>query len=75
MYSADLSFRDEEAARQSVAVIDDFYKHAQQTNDPAGLHEARIRALTMFDQARAAGKAREAELFWRWLANTTEAQP
>ncbi len=25
-YSADLSFRDEEAARRSVAVIDDLYK-------------------------------------------------
>jgi hypothetical protein len=67
-YSADLSFHDEEAARQSVAVIDDLYKRSQQTGDPAGRHEARIRALTMFDQARAAGKEREADLFWRWLA-------
>jgi hypothetical protein len=68
-YSADLSFRDEEAARQSVAVIDDLYKRSEQAGDPAGQHEARIRALTMFDRARAAGKKHEADVFWRWLAN------
>jgi len=68
MYSADLSFRDEEAARQSVAVIDEFYKHSQQTGDPAGRHEARIRALMMFDEARAAGKKQEAEVGGNWLA-------
>jgi hypothetical protein len=71
-YSADLSFHDEEAARQSVAVIDDLYKRSQQAGDPAGQHEARIRALTMFDQARAVGKEREAELFWRWLADVKD---
>ncbi len=38
-YSADLSFRDEEAARKSVAVIDEFYQRAKQSGDPAGLHE------------------------------------
>jgi hypothetical protein len=68
-YSTDLSFRDEEAARQSVAVIDDLYRRSEQAGDPAGRHEARIRALTMFDRARAAGKKREADLFWRWLAD------
>ena len=52
LYSADLSFHDVEAARRSVAVIDDLYKRSQQTNDPAGQHDARIRALTLFDQAR-----------------------
>ncbi len=74
-YSADLSFRDEEAARQSVAVIDDLYKRSERAGDPAGRHEARIRALTMFDQARAAGKEREADLFWQWLTSITGAQP
>jgi hypothetical protein len=74
-YSADLSFRDEEAARQSVKVIEELYKHSEQTGDPAGLHEARVRALTMFDEARAAGKEREANVFWRWLTNITEPQP
>ena len=36
IYSADLSFRDEEAARRSVAVIDDLYKRSERTGDPAG---------------------------------------
>jgi hypothetical protein len=74
-YTADLSFRNEEAARRSVAVIDDLYKRSERAGDPAGRHEARVRALTMFDQARAAGKEREADLFWRWLTNITGARP
>jgi hypothetical protein len=41
----------------------------------AGLHMARISALAMFDQARAAGKEREAEVFWRWLADVSEPEP
>jgi hypothetical protein len=62
-----LGFRDEEAARQSVGVIDHFYRQFALAGDRAGQHHALVMALTMFDRARWTGKEAEADVFRRWL--------
>ena len=49
---AALSFRDEDAARKSVDLIDDLYRRSERAGDAAGRHEARLAALTMCDRAR-----------------------
>ena len=67
-----LGFRDEEAARASVEVIDQFHRQFELAGDRAGQHHALAMALTMFDRARWTGKGREAETFRRWLAERLE---
>jgi hypothetical protein len=62
-----LAFRDEEAARESVGVIDNFYRQFALAGDRAGQHHALLMALTMFDRARWTGKEAEADVFRRWL--------
>ena len=62
-----LGFRDEAAARESVALIDRLYRQFEFAGDRAGQHHALSMALTMFDRARWTGKAREAEVFLHWL--------
>jgi hypothetical protein len=62
-----LGFKDEEAARQSVAWIDQLYRQFALAGDRAGQHHALLMALTMFDRARWIGKAAEADVFRRWL--------
>jgi hypothetical protein len=66
-FAGKLSFRDEEAARQSVAVIDHYHRQFELAGDRAGQHHALLMALTMFDRARWTGKTAEAEVFGRWL--------
>ncbi len=66
-FAGKLSYRDEAAARESVAVIDDFYRRSDAAGDEDGRHAARSAALTMFDRARVADKGCEAEVFRRWL--------
>jgi hypothetical protein len=66
-FEGKMSYRDEEAARASVAVIDELYREAEQTGDRAGQHQAQLKALSMADEARWAGKEREAEVFRSWL--------
>jgi hypothetical protein len=66
-FAGKLSFRDEEAARQSVAVIDHYHRQFELVGDRAGQHHALLMALTMFDRARWTGKGAEAEVFGRWL--------
>ena len=62
-----LSMADEEAARRSVAAIDELYRQSEAAHDLGARHQALLKALTMFDQASLSGKRREAELFRRWL--------
>ncbi|HYY42829.1 MAG TPA: hypothetical protein VE775_08875, partial [Pyrinomonadaceae bacterium] len=47
-----LGFKDEAAARQSVAVIDNLYRQFELAGDRAGQHHALSMALVMFDRAR-----------------------
>lgn len=62
-----LGYKDEETARHSVEVIDNFYRQFELAGDRAGQHHALLMALTMFDRARWTNKEREAEIFHRWL--------
>jgi hypothetical protein len=66
-FTGKLGFKDEETARKSVAHIDQLYRQFAFAQDRAGQHHALAMALTMFDRARWTGKAREAEVFRKWL--------
>jgi len=66
-FAGQLGYRDEEAARQSVALIDHYYRQFELAGDRAGQHHALLMALTMFDRARWTGKTAEAEVYGRWL--------
>jgi hypothetical protein len=66
-FAGRLGFKDEEAARQSVELIDRLYRQFEVASDRAGQHHALLMALTMFDRARWTNKTAEAEHFRRWL--------
>jgi hypothetical protein len=66
-FAGRLGFRDEEAARASVALIDHYYRQFALAQDRAGQHHAMLMALTMFDRARWTNKPAEADIFRRWL--------
>ena len=66
-FASKLGFKNEEAARQSVELIDRFYHQFKLAGDRAGQHHALMMALTMLDRARWTNKEREAELFRQWL--------
>lgn len=66
-FAGHLSFKDVEAARQSVAVIDRLHRQFEVARDRAGQHHALMMALTMFDRARWTNKPAEAEIFRAWL--------
>src|SRR5207253_10513827 len=67
LFAGQLGFRDEEAARESLGIIDRAYRDFEQIGDRAGQHHALTMALTMFDRARWINKVREAEVFRQWL--------
>jgi hypothetical protein len=70
-----LGFRDMEAARESIEVIDRLYRQFEFAKDRAGQHHALSMALTMFDRARWTGKGEEADIFRHWLtARLNEAE-
>jgi len=64
-----LGYKDEETARQSVEVIDNYYRQFELAGDRAGQHHALLMALTMFDRARWTNKEREADIFRQWLVD------
>lgn len=68
-FASKLGFKDEEAARASVEVIDRLYRQFELAKDRAGQHHALAMALTMFDRARWTGKGREADIFRHWLTS------
>jgi hypothetical protein len=70
-----LGFKDEEAARGSIDLIDRLYHQFALARDRAGQHHALMMALTMFDRARWTGKEAEADIFRHWLlARLTQAE-
>jgi hypothetical protein len=66
-FAGRLGFKDEETARQSIELIDHFYRQFDLAGDRAGQHHALMMAMTMFNRARWTRKAPEAEIFRRWL--------
>jgi len=66
-FAGQLGFKNEEAARRSVELIDRLYRQFELAADRAGQHHALLMALTMFDRARWTNKGTEAEVFRRWL--------
>jgi hypothetical protein len=67
LFAGKLGFKDESAARRSVAILDQVYGRFARAGDRPGQHHALYMALVMFDRARWTGRGREAELFRRWL--------
>ncbi|HEY7179764.1 MAG TPA: hypothetical protein VIC84_00025 [Blastocatellia bacterium] len=73
-FAGKLGYRDEATARESVELIERYYRQFETAGDRAGQHHALMMALTMFDRARWTRKPREAEIFRQWLlARLTEA--
>lgn len=66
-FAGKLGFKDEATAQASVDLIDHIYRQFEIAQDRAGQHHALMVALTMFNRARWTNKAREAEIFRRWL--------
>lgn len=71
-FAGQLGFKDVEAARRSVELIDRLHRQFELAGDRAGQHHALLMALTMFDRARWTGKEQEADVFRRWLADRIE---
>jgi hypothetical protein len=63
-----LSFRNVEAARESVQKIDRLYNYFERLGDRAGQHQAMVLALTGKNRARWSGKQEESAVFNEWLA-------
>ena len=63
-----LSFRNIEAARESVQKIDRLYNYFERLGDRAGQHQAMVLALVGKNRARWSGKHEESEVFSQWLA-------
>src|SRR5215470_13178022 len=66
-FAGKLGYKNEETARQSVGLIDRYYRQFELAADRAGQHHALMMAMTMFNRARWTGKAREADIFRQWL--------
>jgi hypothetical protein len=63
-----LSFKNVEAAVESVKRIDRLYNYFERLGDRAGQHQAMVLALTGKNRARWSGKKEEAEVFSEWLS-------
>lgn len=63
-----LSFKNVEAARESVKKLDRLYNYFERLGDRAGQHQAMVLALTGKNRARWSGKAEESAVFHEWLA-------
>lgn len=72
-FAGKLGFKDEATARQSVELIDYYYRQFELAHDRAGQHHALMMAMTMLNRARWTRKPREAEIFRQWvLARLTD---
>ena len=67
LFTNKLGFKNEAAARSSVAVLEELYQQFALARDRAGQHHALSMALVMFDRARWIGKMPEADIFRQWL--------
>lgn len=63
-----LSFKNVEAARESVKKLDRLYNYFERLGDRAGQHQAMVLALTGKNRARWSGKTEESAVFHEWLA-------
>lgn len=63
-----LSFKNIEAARESVQKLDRLYNYFERLGDRAGQHQAMVMALTGKNRARWSGKTEESAIFHEWLA-------
>jgi hypothetical protein len=66
-FAGKLGFKDEATARQSVELIDYYYRQFELAHDRAGQHHALMMAMTMLNRARWTRKPREAEIFRQWI--------
>lgn len=64
-----LSFKNIEAAKESVARIARLYEYFGRIGDRAGQHHAQVIALTGLNRAKWSGKVEEARIFERWLSS------
>jgi len=71
-FAGKLGFKDEATAQSSIDLIDHLYRQFEVAKDRAGQHHALMVALTMFNRARWTNKAREAEIYRRWLQERLE---
>ena len=62
-----LRFKDMEAARGSVAKMDEIYETFRRERDRRGMFHAEFLALTGIHRAHGCGKHEEAEVFSNWL--------
>ena len=62
-----LEFKEEEAARRSVAKIDRLFRMFQHAGDRAGQHACELVALMVRNRARWAGKTAASAVFMDWL--------
>jgi hypothetical protein len=74
-FAKKLGYKDEEAARGSVEMLDHYYRQFQLAEDRAGQHHVLLLALTMYDRARWINKTREADVYRRWLIERLSEQP
>lgn len=72
LFTNKLGFKNEAAARRSVAVLEQLYEQFALTRDRAGQHHTLSMALVMFDRARWIGKMPEADIFRQWLVTHLE---
>jgi hypothetical protein len=74
-FAGKLGYKDEVTARESVELIESYYRQFETAGDRAGQHHALMMAMTMFNRARWTRKPREAEIFRQWLlARLSEAK-
>jgi len=66
-FAGKLGYKDEATARQSVGLIERYYRQFEMAGDRAGQHHALMMAMTMFNRARWTRKSSEAEIFRLWL--------
>jgi len=72
--SGALRFKDMEAARASVARINEVYEEYAARRDRCGMHQCEVVALTGKNRAEGIGKWREAQVFANWLADHLHVQ-
>lgn len=66
-----LSFKNVEAAKESVVRIARLYEYFERIGDRAGQHHAQVMALTGLNRAKWSGKIEEARIFQQWLSSVT----
>ncbi len=67
MFNGVLRFKNVEAARESVARIDELFHMFEHERDRRGQHQAQLMALIGKNRAEGIGKLAEAQIFREWL--------